>query len=41
MVLPPDVIEMVDRLAAREERSRAKMIEIAIRRLAEKEEAAA
>lgn len=32
LTLPPDLIEAVDAIAAEEDRSRAKMIEIALRR---------
>jgi len=32
MTLPPDLMEAVDRLAAQEDRSRAKMVEIMLRR---------
>jgi len=32
LTLPPDLIEAMDAIAAREDRSRAKMIEIALRR---------
>ena len=38
--LPPDLIAAVDRIAARDDRSRAKMIEIALRRFVQEEERA-
>jgi hypothetical protein len=40
MALPPDLTEAVDRLAAREDRSRAKMVEILLRRAVQQEGAA-
>lgn len=40
MTLPPDLIAEVDRIAAREDRSRAKMVEIMLRRAVQSDEAA-
>jgi hypothetical protein len=41
MTLPPDLMEAVDRVAAREDRSRAKMVEIMLRRAVQEAEHAA
>lgn len=40
ITLPPDLIDTVDAIAAQEDRSRAKMIEIVLRRWAEEYNAA-